>query len=406
MRFMAANIISRRFITGMLDTALEWWNKFVTWSLELMTEDITLVWGGGLWTVISTVYNSLLPVGLALCVMTFLIGLFYTTSELIMQKRFESLVFAIIRYILSYSALIHGLEIIKTIVMIAQGCVGYVLTGAGGMDIGVMYTMPDSVREAILDCTRLEQIGYFVLSLLVFLCVIIFGFQLILVVVGRFNRLGVTAGLLSIGFSWFAGNITKDMGRSHLKTYVAICLEGLVLVVSLLISSVLVNNFGVTFDESEYTSTVSNEKVYSVSWDSSVNEIYVTVANNYTIGGYTAAYYDYPTNKYSAYITETSVDDNKKVSIGNGKYFSDNVGDTYTFAFEGRSTNAVSDVVEEFLEFETARSAQSSVSITGEDNTSLTYVLEWMLILAFNVILFVSMVRGMDNFAMNLIRGG
>ena len=401
---LLASVISREFVVNMLQTALDWWNKLVGWSLALLTEDITLVWNGALWTVISSVYNVLMPVGLALCVTNFLIGLFSTAPELIIHKRVESLIFAIVRYILTYSAVVNGLLIIKTIVKISQGCVGYVIAGAGGMKADMIFSMPGTVKNVILDCSRLEQIGYFVLSLLVFLCVLVFGFQLLLIVVGRFNRLGITAALFAVGLSWFGGAVTKDMGRAHLKTYLAVCMEGLVLVVSLLISSVLVSSFGVKYTDNT-TMDPSGDKVYSVKWSSEKNEVYVTVSNAYSTGGYTAAYYDYPTNKYAKFVKSTSVTDDMKKIIGDRAYYQDNVGDTYTFYFENRSGDAIYSVVNEFIDFKTAKAQSNSNNAFGNSGSG-SLVLEWMLVLVFNAVMFVSMVRGVDSFTTNLIRGG
>lgn len=401
--FLVARIISLPSVRKMLEAALEWWNKFVALAIEFVTEDITKVWNGGLWTIITDIYSALLPVGYALCMMSFLMGLFRVCSDIIDQKKPEHLIKALIRYVITYSALANGLTIIRTIVQIVQGCVGYVV-GVASIS-GLMYQMPSSVGTAIEDGSTMEQILIFVLSLLMFLLVLFYGFSLLLVVIGRFLRLGIIAATMPIGLGWFGGDLTKDMGRAHLKTYLSTCLEGLVLVIALCISASLVDNFGVEFNDTGQGGRV-HQNVYEVSCDSGKGEIYVKVVNSYTEGIYNAGYYDYPSNIYKGQVQTTNVAEADMIKVGNVTYFADNVGDEYTFKFIGRSAAKFYYAFNEFHDFETYASQDSILSGNMAEDGTLMYVLQWMLIMAFNIVLFVNMVKGMDNFTSNLIKGG
>ncbi len=402
--FLATRIIDLSAVRGMLVKAITWWNQFVSLAIAFLTEDITLVWNGALWEIITSIYQALLPVGYALCMLSFLIGLFRVCSDMVEQKKMEHLIKAIIRYILTYSALANGLTIIRTIILIVQGCIGYVI---GVADVsGLVYVLPRSVAVAIQDGSTMEQILFFVLTLLMFLLVLFYGFSLLLVVIGRFMRLGIVAATLPIGFGWFGGDTTKDMGRAHFKTYLSTCMEGLVLVIALCISATLVNRFGIEFEETTEREK-ENSKVYEVTMDRGAGELHVKVVQSYDGGVYNPGFYDYPTNLYRNCITSTNVPESEMLTVGGLRYYADRVGDEYTFEFIGRSASKLQAAYDEFNEFLTCEAQNGALSdAMADEDSSVMYVLEWMLVMAFNIVLFVNMVKGMDNFTANLIKGG
>lgn len=398
---LSSKIISMPSTANMLKKALEWWNMLVTLAVDLVTEDVKQVWNGALWNVIENVYNVLKPVGYSLCIMSFLIGLFKVSADMVENRRIEHLFKSIIRYLLSYSVLEFGLEIIEEIAYIAQGCMRYIINVE--TITGLNYSIPGEVERAIKGTNSAGQIIIFVLALLVFLLIIFYGFSLILTVAGRFVRFGIVAALMPLGFSWFGGELTKDMGRSHLKSYISVCMEGLVLIVALCISAALVNNFGIEYSSNSTENTISN--VYEVELDTDNGGMLVTVVNSYTGGGLSSGYYDYPSNIYKDYITDTNVDESDMIIIGNSKYYADNVGDTYTLTFEGRATNVwLEKVYDDFTSFMTGESAINE--ITFESSSTIILVMEWMLVLVFNIVLFVNTTKGMEQFASNLIKGG
>ena len=426
--FLATKAASPSAIVKMIRSALEWWSTFVGKVMAIITEPITSVWNGALWRTISTIYNALLPVGYALCVMSFLLSLFKVCGDMVEHRRVEHLFNSLIRYIITYSILANGLDLVKKVIMIFQGCISYV-TNATGMGVNINFTIPATVEEAILDTTFAEDIIYFVLALLFFLVVLVFGFMLLLTVMGRFMRLGIVVSLAPFGFAWFSGALTKDMGRAHMKTILSTAMEGLVLAVAVVLSAAFVNNLGVTYDETSEGST--RTRVYNVHWSSTpttrtINgvstegyEVRAEVVNAYTSGGYSADYSSYPSNKYRNMIVETSVPESGMVTYGSLTYYPDNVGNSYTFfvpidnqvghTYQNIANevalNATEYLVEELMYFYTAESTMNDIGNLIGDSSSMTYVIRWMLVVCFNIILFVGIVKGLDSLTSSMIRG-
>ena len=424
--FLATKAASPSAIVKMIRSALEWWSTFVGKVMAIITEPITQVWNGALWRTITTIYNALLPVGYALCVMSFLLSLFKVCGDMVEHRRGEHLFNSLIRYIITYSILANGLDLVKKVIMIFQGCISYV-TNATGMGVNINFTIPATVEEAILDTTFAEDIIYFVLALLFFLVVLVFGFMLLLTVMGRFMRLGIVVSLAPFGFAWFSGELTKEMGKAHIKTILSTAMEGLVLAVAIIMSAAFVNNLGVTYDD---TGGGTRVRVYNVRWNSSpttrsVNgtetegiEVRAEVVNAYTSGGYSADYSSYPSNRFRNAIVETNVAESAMVSYGSVSYYPDNVGNSYVFFIPipehmssydsiavDAARNAAERMVEELMDFCTAESEMSVINSFMGDTSSIGYVIRWMLVVCFNIILFVGIVKGIDSLTNSMIKG-
>jgi len=68
----------------------------------------------------------------------------------------------------------------------------------------------------------------------------VLSFVMILSVYGRFFKMYMYAALAPIPLSSFAGEPSQNVGKSFLKSYAAVCLEGAVIVLACIIFSVFV----------------------------------------------------------------------------------------------------------------------------------------------------------------------
>ena len=69
------------------------------------------------------------------------------------------------------------------------------------------------------------------------LFVTVLSFILILTVYGRFFKLYMYTAIAPIPLSSFAGESTQNIGKSFLKSYIAVCLEGAIIVLACVIFS-------------------------------------------------------------------------------------------------------------------------------------------------------------------------
>ena len=121
------------------------------------------------------------------------------------------------------------------------------------LDIGLMYlskiisisnitsstnsTLPAEMIKAIEKCGFFESIPLWAVTLIGGLVVTVLSFIMIMTVYGRFFKLYLYTAIAPIPFSTFAGEPTQNVGKSFLKSYSAVCLEGAIIILSCIIFS-------------------------------------------------------------------------------------------------------------------------------------------------------------------------
>ena len=87
-----------------------------------------------------------------------------------------------------------------------------------------------------------ESIPLWAVTLIGGLVIWVLSFVMILSVYGRFFKMYMYAALAPIPLSTFAGEPSQNVGKSFLKSYAAVCLEGAVIVLACIIFSVFASS--------------------------------------------------------------------------------------------------------------------------------------------------------------------
>ncbi len=97
--------------------------------------------------------------------------------------------------------------------------------------------LPSEMITAIDECGFFESIPLWAVTLIGSLFITVLSFILIMTVYGRFFKLYMYSALAPIPLSTFAGEPTQNVGRSFIKSYCAVLLEGAVIVLAYIIFS-------------------------------------------------------------------------------------------------------------------------------------------------------------------------
>ena len=97
--------------------------------------------------------------------------------------------------------------------------------------------LPDSIITAIEDVGFFDSIPLWAVTLIGGLFITVLSFIMIMSVYGRFFRLYLYTASAPIPLSTFAGEPTQNVGKSFLKSYCAVCLEGAIIVLACIIFS-------------------------------------------------------------------------------------------------------------------------------------------------------------------------
>jgi len=229
------------WIVGNLNYSLRTWNNYLSQIWDLITESPAEFRGGIIWGVMKDVHGALQAIGLALLVLFFVVGLVKTCGSFADVKKPEHALKLFIRFAIAKGIVTYGMTLMIALFDIIQGIVGTIMTasGFGGTPETVL---PDEIIAAIEDCSFWQSIPLWAVTLIGCLVILVLSFIMIMSVYGRFFKLYLYAAIAPVPLSTFAGEPSQSIGRSFLKSYAAVCLEGAVIVLSCVIFSVFASS--------------------------------------------------------------------------------------------------------------------------------------------------------------------
>lgn len=228
--------MSDNWVVQNLMNALTTWNEKLAEVWQLLTMSPKKFKGGGIWHVILNSNGALQAVGLALVVLFFLAGVVKTSANLGEIKRPEHALKLFLRFAIAKGVVTSGLQLMLAIFQIVQGMMSSIMRTAG-IGTAKKVTLPSEMIKAIEDCGFFESIPLWAVTLIGSLFITVMSFIIILTVYGRFFKLYMYTAIAPIPLSTFAGQPTQNIGRSFLKSYLAVCMEGANIVLACIIFS-------------------------------------------------------------------------------------------------------------------------------------------------------------------------
>ena len=228
--------MSDNWVVQNLENALNTWNEKLAEIWQLITQSPENFKGGAIWGVIQNIHGALQAVGLALLVLFFVVGVMRTCGSLAETKRPETALKLFIRFALAKGVVTYGLELMMALFRIVQGVISTIMNSAG-FGSAQQTVLPSEIVSAVEDCGFFESIPLWAVTLIGGLFITVLSFVMIMTVYGRFFKLYLYAAIAPIPLSTFAGEPSQNMGRSFLKSYAAVCLEGAIIVLACIIFS-------------------------------------------------------------------------------------------------------------------------------------------------------------------------
>lgn len=228
--------MSDNWVVQNLENALNTWNEKLAEIWQLITQSPENFKGGAIWGVMRSIHGGLQAVGLALLVLFFVVGVMRTCGSLAETKRPETALKLFIRFALAKGVVTYGLELMMALFRIVQGVISTIMSSAG-FGAAQQTVLPSEIVNAVEECGFFESIPLWAVTLIGGLFITVLSFVMIMTVYGRFFKLYLYAAIAPIPLSTFAGEPTQNVGRSFLKSYAAVCLEGAIIVLTCIIFS-------------------------------------------------------------------------------------------------------------------------------------------------------------------------
>ena len=228
--------MSDNWVVQNLENALETWNEKLAEIWTLITQSPEQFKGGTIWNVVKDIHGAVQAIGLGLLVLFFVVGVMKTCGSFAEVKKPEVALKLFIRFAIAKGVVTYGLELMIALFNIVQGLISQIMTAAG-MGTATRTVLPSTIVTAIEDCGFFESIPLWAVTLIGGLFITILSFIMILTVYGRFFKLYIYTAIAPVPLSTFAGEPSQQVGKSFIKSYAAVCLEGAVIVLACIIFS-------------------------------------------------------------------------------------------------------------------------------------------------------------------------
>ncbi len=233
--------MSDNWVVQNLQNSLTTWNEKLAEVWSLLTESPDNFKGGAIWNIILDIPGALLAIGLALLVLFFVVGVVKTCGSFTEVKKPEHALKLFIRFAIAKGVVTYGLELMIALFDIAQGVISTIMT-ASGMGGTNELLLPDELVTAIEDCGFFESIPLWAVTLIGSLFITVLSFIIIMSVYGRFFKLYMYTAIAPVPLATFAGEPTQQIGKSFVKSYAAVCLEGAIILLACIIFSVFASS--------------------------------------------------------------------------------------------------------------------------------------------------------------------
>ena len=182
--------MSDNWVVQNLENALNTWNEKLAEIWQLITQSPENFKGGTIWNVIVDIHGAVQAIGLALLVLFFVVGVMRTCGNFAEVKRPEQALKLFIRFAIAKGAVTYGLELMMALFKIVQGMISTIMNAVGF----------GSAQQTVLPQEIVTPL------------------------------------------SAFAGEPSQSVGKSFIKSYAAVCLEGAVIVLACIIFSLFASS--------------------------------------------------------------------------------------------------------------------------------------------------------------------
>jgi len=232
---------SSNWVVQNLQNALATWNEKLSEIWLLITQSPEEFKDGTIWNVITNIHGALQAIGYSLLVLFFVVGVMKTCGNFAEMKRPEIALKMFIRFILAKASIDYGLELMMALFDIVQGIVAKIMATSGLARIDEM-VLPESIVTAIEESGFWESVPLWAVTLIGSLFITVLSFIMIMTVYGRFFKIYLYTAIAPVPLSAFAGEPSSNVGKSFIKSYTAVCLEGAIIVLGCIIFSLFASS--------------------------------------------------------------------------------------------------------------------------------------------------------------------
>lgn len=227
------------WIIQILQNALDAWNEKLSQVFTILTTSPQSFGGGVIYDVINSINGAMQSIGLSLLVIFLLVGMVKKSTSYEDMKKPEQLFKLFLRFAIAKAVISYGMPLMSEIFAVGLG----VIANMGTTQIASIGIAPEIIAAA-------QEAGFFetlfpsVLALLGSLVMSVISVMILLTVFGRMFKVYMYMAIAPIPLSTFAGDATKQIGVSFLKSFAGVCLEGALIMLACVIYTAYIGSTG------------------------------------------------------------------------------------------------------------------------------------------------------------------
>ncbi|HMM31458.1 MAG TPA: hypothetical protein PKB13_06735 [Clostridia bacterium] len=227
------------WIIEILQNALNTWNERLGQVFTILTTTPQSFGGGVIYDVIKNINGAMQSIGLSLLVIFLLIGVVKKSTSFEDMKRPEQIIKLFLRFVIGKVVISYGMLLMSEILSVGLG----IIANMGTTQIASISIAPEIVAAA-QDAGFMATLFPSVLALIGSLIMTVISVMILLTVFGRMFKIYMYMAIAPIPLSTFAGESTKNVGASFLKSFAGVCLEGALIMLACVIYTAYIGSTG------------------------------------------------------------------------------------------------------------------------------------------------------------------
>lgn len=250
------------WILSNLEAAVDFFNTWMSKLYEILLIDPITYQNGNIWGMVGKIYDALLGPAVSFMIISFYLGLIKDGGEFIKSRRMGTVAWTFILLCVGASVLQSGKYILLLIFYTGRELFQAV-SGSGSMSLSWI-EIPKIVDWATQGLDAKRSVLFWIVTLIYALVIMICAFTILMVVYGRLLNIYLHFAIAPIPLSCLCGKQTRPVFESYIRSFIGVCLQGVVIVVVCLIFSAFANGFdyGNTENQLEDISVVNFVKNY------------------------------------------------------------------------------------------------------------------------------------------------
>ncbi len=247
------------FVTTKLSAAVDilewantWWNARIGEAFDFLTTsppNLFSTTGGEsvVWGAMESIHSALLPVATTILAIIFLMALVKSTTDFQQLQSKETMMRHLTQFVFAYTVMRGSLFIFKAIIAIMQQLVNAAYSWATGRDLQggalVSQSIPGSVAMKINNAGTWDRIIYVIVCFIMALAIFVISIRILLIVYSRFFKIFMYVAVSSVPLTFFASAEHRHTAWRFIKSFMALLLVGVLIIVSFVIYYLVGNHF-------------------------------------------------------------------------------------------------------------------------------------------------------------------